>query len=159
MIRHAHGVRGEVKVASYTEPFENILLYPLRDSNGTVYTLKRTGIQSGVVICRIDGITDRNQAEALKGTELGTARVNLPETDEGETYIHDLIGCRVETTDGQPVGTVRTIANYGAGDIVVMDTADGELMLPYAPMFFPQPPVAGLLLCHLPELLNAGDNA
>lgn len=154
VIRHAHGVRGEVKIASFTDPLEQLLTYALTDKNGKPYTLTRTGIQKGILLCRIEGVSDRNAAEALRGTELGVARDALPDLPEHQTYVSDLIGMEVRDEADALVGKVTDIVNYGASDIVVIDTASGELMLPYAEPFFPGEAVDGVLICRLPEIVE-----
>lgn len=154
VIRHAHGVRGEVKIASFTDPLEQLLTFALTDKGGTPYTLTRTGIQKGILLCRIEGVTDRNAAEALRGKELGITRDALPELPEHQTYVSDLIGMDVRDEAGELVGKVSDIVDYGASDIVVIDTAGGELMLPYAEQFFPGDAVDGVLTCRLPEILE-----
>lgn len=151
VIRHAHGVRGEVKIAPLTGT--DIFSLPLHTEAGTPFRLTRTGIQKDLFLCRIEGIGDRNAAEALKGTQLGALRSQLPAEDDA-TYANDLIGLRVVNDAGDVLGTVRAIVNYGASDIVVMDTADGELMLPYSRPFFPSDPEGDTLLCLVPALVS-----
>lgn len=154
IIRHPHGLRGEVKIASLATPPDSIFAYALHDADGTVFRLTRTGSQPNIFLCRIDGITDRNQSEALKGKVLGVLRSALP-VDEDAVYVHDLVGASVVTSSGEAIGIVRDVVNYGAADIVIISTADNdELMLPYASQFFPEPLKDGLLLCHTPEVIE-----
>ena len=157
IIRHPHGLRGEVKIASLASPPESIFAYALHDAEGTAFRLTRTGSQPDIFLCRIDGVTDRNQSEALKGKVLGVLRSALP-VDEDAVYVHDLVGASVVTSSGEVMGIVRDGVNYGATDIVVIDTVTGEeLMLPYAAQFFPEPLKDGLLLCNPPELISGED--
>jgi 16S rRNA processing protein RimM len=159
VIRHAHGLRGEVKVASFTTPPEQFLAYPLTDAKGNAFKLTRTGVQKGIFLCRVEGVTDRNGAEALKNRELGASRALLPALDADSTYVSDLIGCRVQDAQGANIGTVRAVVNYGASDILILDTADGELMLPYTEQFFPGDMENGILTCHMPEIVVGEERA
>jgi 16S rRNA processing protein RimM len=128
-ISGAHGIRGEVKVRSFTSPPEAITGYALRDKTGTPVSLKKRGIAKQQLICVIEGVTSRNDAEALKGKELGVPRSELPETADDEFYLEDLAGMDVITTDGKAYGIIKGLHNYGAGDIVEIrrDGADDEM--------------------------------
>jgi len=153
VIRQAHGVRGEVKIASLTEPRAHFLTCPLTDAAGTAIKLTKTGIQKDWFLCRIEGIQDRNAAELLKGRELYAPRSTLPALEENQSYVSDLIGLTVLDEKGQTVGTLLDIVNYGATDIAVIDTSDGELMLPYTHQFFPEDAKQGAISCRLPEIM------
>ena len=74
-------------------------------------------------IARIKGVTDRNQAEALRGTELRVDRDKLPEPHEGEFYHADLIGLKADTTRGEPYGDVIAVHDFGAGDLLEIQLA------------------------------------
>lgn len=153
-IRHAHGVRGEVKLSSLTTPPDSIFSYALHDEAGVPFKLTRTGTQPDIFLCRIEGITDRTQAEALKGRKIGVLRSALTEAEDDALFAEDLIGVAVINEQGKSIGTIREIANYGASDIVVIDTPDGELMLPFAEQFFPLDAENGTLLCILPDTVS-----
>lgn len=159
VIRQAHGVRGEVKVASYTDPAEDFLTYTLTDAEGIPFRLHKTGRQKELFLCRIEGVPDRNAAELLKGRELGVARDALPVLEGAQTYSSALIGLRIVDEAGAEVGTVSRVVNYGASDILVIEGPQGELMLPYAHQFFPGDPVDGVLSCRLPETVAAKEQA
>ena len=152
-IRHAHGVRGEVKLASFTTPPELIFTLPLKDATGVPVKLTRTGVQKDLFLCRIEGVTDRNVAETLKGREFFAEAAALPALAPHQRYVDELIGLRVVDASQAAIGTVRDIVNYGASDIVVIDTPTGELMLPYAAQFFPEDAKDGVLVCALPEII------
>lgn len=154
IIRHAHGVRGEVKIASLTTPADSFFSYALHDEAGALFKLTRTGTQPDIFLCRIEGITDRTQAEALKGKKIGVMHSALSANDENALYAEDMIGVTVIDEKGSTIGTIRDITNYGASDIVVIDTEDGELMLPFAEQFFPQDAEDGTLLCLLPDMIS-----
>ena len=116
----AHGIRGEVLIKSYTDDPGDIASYgPLQDEAGTrSIVFKSARPTPKGIIARIEGVEDRNAAEALRGTKLFVDRAALPEPDEDEFYHTDLIGLKVVTTDGTDVGEVVAIQNYGAGDLL-----------------------------------------
>ena len=116
----AHGVRGEVKVKSFTAAAADMAAYgPLTDEAGTRrFKLKLVGQAKGTVIARIDGVADRNAAEALKGLRLYVARTALPDTGEDEFYHADLIGLPLQLRDGSAYGRIEPVENYGAGDVL-----------------------------------------
>jgi 16S rRNA processing protein RimM len=114
-----HGVRGVVRVKSFAEDETDITAYdPLEDEAGKRFTLKRQGQAKGVLLARIDGVSDRNAAEALKGTMLYVPRDALPVPEENEFYHADLIGMRVELLDGSELGSVLSVHDFGAGDLI-----------------------------------------
>ncbi|MDG2285275.1 MAG: ribosome maturation factor RimM [Alphaproteobacteria bacterium] len=114
-----HGVRGVVRVKNFAEDATDITTYgPLEDEAGKRFTLKMQGQAKGVLLARIDGIDDRNAAEALKGTMLYVPREALPAPEENEFYHADLIGLRVEKMDGFELGTVLAVHDFGAGDLI-----------------------------------------
>lgn len=129
-----HGVRGLVRVKSFTEVPDDIVAYgPLKDATGKSYELEVTGRAKGVLLVRIAGIRDRNEAEALKGTELQIERDRLPEADEDEFYHADLIGLRAETVSGDGLGQVVAVQNFGAGDLleIRLDGSRKTVLVPF----------------------------
>ncbi|MDX1575300.1 MAG: ribosome maturation factor RimM, partial [Kiloniellales bacterium] len=85
----AHGVKGLVRVRPFTGQPEAFAAYgALRDDKGRRLSLEAVGRSRGVVLARVEGIADRDQAEALKGTRLYVPRAALPEIEEAETYYH-----------------------------------------------------------------------
>jgi 16S rRNA processing protein RimM len=115
-----HGVKGLVRVRPFTEEPEAFAAYgALQDERGRRLTLEAVGRAKGVVLARIEGVADRTQAEALKGTRLYIARAALPAIEEAETYYHaDLIGLMAENADGQALGRVTAVHDFGAGDLL-----------------------------------------
>ena len=112
VIAGVHGVRGLVRVKSFTEDPDDLTAYgPLKDAAGKSYELEVTGRAKGMLLVRIE-------AEALKGTELLIDRDRLPETDEDEFYHADLVGLRAETVAGELLGQVIAVQNFGAGDLL-----------------------------------------
>ena len=130
----AHGVRGLVRVKSFTETPADIAAYgPLGDRDGSrQFALTVTGSAKGVVLARIKGVGDRNMAEALKGTELYVGRDALPEADEDEFYHTDLLGLPAVLADGSTYGTVRALHEFGAGEMIEISLeGGGGTILPF----------------------------
>ena len=124
----AHGVRGQVKIKSFAEEPGDVAAYgPLADESGTrTFTVKVTGRAKGTVVARIDGVSDRDQALALRGTQLFVDRGVLPEPEAESFYHADLIGLAAEDKDGRPLGRVVAVQNYGAGDLLEVAAPDGS---------------------------------
>lgn len=116
----AHGIRGEVLVKTYTGAPADIAAYgPLTDATGTKsYKLKVVRVTPKGVIARVQGVADRNAAEALKGTALHVARAAMGEPQAGEYYYSDLIGLAAVSPDGAAIGTIKAVENFGAGDLL-----------------------------------------
>ena len=129
-----HGIRGEVRVRSYAGAPEQIGAYgPLLDDAGRTFTVEEAREHAGGVIARLAGVADRNAAAALRGTHLYVHRDRLPEPAKGEYYHTDLIGLRLEGPDGERMGTVTAVHNYGAGDLLCVRQTDGvEALVPFA---------------------------
>ncbi len=113
----AHGVRGLVKVRSFTARPEAIAGYgPLTDEqNLRRIALELLSQHDGLWLARIDGVSDRTAAEALRGLRLYAARSMLPETDDDEYYHADLIGLVAETANGDVLGVVTAVHDFGGG--------------------------------------------
>lgn len=125
MIVGVKGLKGEVRLKSFTEAPEDVAAYGrLRTKDGRTFAVSVVNVLEDVVIARIDGIADRAAAEALKGLELFVDRAVLPQTDDGTYYHADLIGLAVETTEGETVGKVSAFHNFGGGDVMEV-TAEG----------------------------------
>ncbi|NLB58686.1 MAG: ribosome maturation factor RimM [Gammaproteobacteria bacterium] len=134
----AFGVRGEIKLDSFTEPREQILRYQpwiLRDARGGERELSgvRARHTAKGIVARFPDVEDRDAAEALRGCEVYVPRSVLPPLAEGEFYWVDLEGLRVQTLEGVALGTVSHLFATGANDVVVVhDGAEGrERMIPF----------------------------
>jgi 16S rRNA processing protein RimM len=119
-ITGAHGLKGEVKIATFTAQAADIAAYgPLTSADGTrsfkIASLRSAG---GSVIARLSGVTGRNEAEKLRGTGLYVLRAALPPAEEDEYYHSDLIGLAAVSPDGEELGEIIAIQNYGAGDLL-----------------------------------------
>lgn len=120
------GIRGEVRVQTYTESPMDLKVLKLHSpklSDGSFHFVRRLNPTSSVIVAKIDGVNDRNSAELLRGTDLFINRSDLPELKDGEYYQTDLIGMRV-VRDGLTIGFVDNIQNYGGGDILELDTGE-----------------------------------
>jgi len=142
VITGAHGVRGLVRLKSFTAEPEAVAGYgPLEDEAGARrFDLVVRSRAKGHLIASIDGIADRDAAEGLRGVHLYVDRAALPEPDEPEEFYRaDLIGMAVETVDGQAYGTVRTVEDFGAGDVIEIElAAGGTVALPFTRAIFPR---------------------
>jgi 16S rRNA processing protein RimM len=136
-----HGVRGAVRIKSFTEEPEAVARYgPLTDETGERrFELHPIGTVKGVLIARLAGVEDRNQAEALRGLRLHLPRAALPPTAAEEYYHADLIGLEAVLYDGTPVGRVRAIHDFGAGDTLELARAGAPpIMVPFTRAVVPQ---------------------
>lgn len=129
----AHGTRGEVRVKSFTSnPLALRDYAPLTTDSGRVLEIERLRPSKDVLVVKFRGIDDRNAAEELKGATLSVARSDLPAPDPEEFYLADLIGLRALDADGQSLGTVASVENYGAGDVIeIARDAGPPLLLPF----------------------------
>lgn len=128
------GVRGWVKVLSYTDPREAVLNYAgwlLRHKGEWQAVEVAAGQRHGkAVIAHIAGFDDRDQAAALVGSEIGVLRAVLPQTEEGQYYWMDLIGLRVVHRDGTELGKVQSMLETGANDVMVV-MGEQERLIPF----------------------------
>ncbi|ALN72024.1 hypothetical protein M673_04805 [Aureimonas sp. AU20] len=136
----AHGIRGEVRVKSFTEDPEDLGAYgPLFDAQGKRYTVRSARVQKNVVVARIAEVTDRNAAERLNGTELFVDRSVLPAEGEDEFYQSDLVGLVARLTDGTVIGEVVAFHDFGAGDILEIAPENGtSVMIPFTEVAVPE---------------------
>ncbi len=124
-ITGAHGIQGEVKLLSFTSDPEAIASYgPLDSSTGGTLTIRSLKPLKGAFRARLEGVEDRNAAEALKGVELSVSRDRLPEPDEDEVYHADLIGLAAYDTGGKLVGEVVAVVDFGAGELLELKLPD-----------------------------------
>lgn len=146
VIAAAHGVRGLVRVKSFTAEPEGVASYgEVTDERGQRrFRLTLQGQAKDGVIARIEGVADRDAAEALKGTKLFVPRDALPEiAEDDEFYQADLVGLRVETRDGRRLGRVKAVLNFGAGDVLEIEGESGSRMLPFTKRAVPVVDLAG----------------
>jgi 16S rRNA processing protein RimM len=152
----AHGIRGEVVIDSYTGQPADIGAYgPLQSEDGrrelSVQVVRAT---TKGVVARVGGISDRNGAEALRGTALYAPRDRLPEAAEGEYYYADLVGLRVDDEAGNTIGSVAAVQNYGAGDLLEIRLVGQHVteLIPFTDPFVPTVDItAGRVVVVMPQ--------
>jgi len=151
----AHGVRGEVKLWSFTEDPAAVAQYgPLETQDGTrCFEIEALRAAKDHFVARIAGVNDRDAAEKLRNIELYIPRARLPKIEEADTFYHaDLVGLDAVTPDGARVGIVHALHNFGAGDIIEIAAAGGgdPLMLPFNEKTVPKIDVAARLIVVVP---------
>ncbi len=126
-----HGVRGEIRLKSYTQDPMSIADYgALSDADGRQFTFAATRpLKDDLLVVRVKGVADRDAAQKLTHVKLYIPREKLPAPEEDEFYCRDLIGLRAETGDGVLLGTIVAVPNYGAGDILEVAPPAGETLL------------------------------
>jgi 16S rRNA processing protein RimM len=144
-IAGAFGVRGEVKLRSFTANPAACLGYgPLLDQAGGVLLTPVRGRPHGeLIVVEAREVRTREDWEALKGAALHVPRSALPEPDEDEVYVADLIGCAVEHVDGRALGVVRAVHNFGADDLLEVAGEAGACFLPFTRAAAPEVDLAG----------------
>lgn len=129
------GVKGGVKVFSFTQPRENILRYSpwLLQKNNQIKELKVVGgqRQGNLVVAELEGISDRDQAFALIGWSISIKREQLPKPKADEYYWVDLVGLEVETDLGVKLGKVDHLLETGANDVLVVVDGKVERLIPF----------------------------
>lgn len=139
-ITSVHGVRGEVKIYSFTDPIDNLLGYP-------AWTLKRDGevkqvelvsgrLQGKILVAKLKGLDDREVARTFAGFDICVPRALLPDLDDGEYYWHQLEGLKVIDLQGQLLGRIDHLLETGSNDVMVVKPCPGSLddrerLLPY----------------------------
>jgi 16S rRNA processing protein RimM len=120
VIGAAHGIRGEVRVKTFTsDPLALGNYGPLYAKDGRAFEILDIRPAGTVVVVRLKGVNDRGAAEALNGTELFVDRSLLPDDTEGDEFYHaDLVGLAVRDENDETVGKVTAVQNYGGGDIL-----------------------------------------
>jgi 16S rRNA processing protein RimM len=159
-ITGAQGLKGEVRITTFTETPENIAAYgPLTGSNGQLLHVEDLRLlKGGAVAARLAGVTDRTAAEALRGVALYVARESLPAPDDNEWYYDDLIGLRVVSPDGGEIGEVVAVQNYGAGDLLEIRKASEcqTLLVAFTEAAVPIVDIAaGRMVVRLPDEIEA----
>ncbi|MGI9307725.1 MAG: ribosome maturation factor RimM [Gammaproteobacteria bacterium] len=129
-----YGLKGWLRIFSFTDPIENIVGYSawrLRSEAGDTDVVVSEGRRQGKgIVARLAGIDDRDAAEALIGRDIFIDREQLPATDEGQYYWADLLGLEVESVAGQALGRVDHLLATGANDVLVV-TGDERTLVPF----------------------------
>lgn len=145
VIGAAHGIKGEVRIKTFTGDPVAIADYgPLVDEQGRRFEIAEIRPSKEVVVARLKGVTSREGAETLNGVKLFVERSRLPQAEDEDEFLQaDLIGCSVVAGDGTVLGTVSTVANYGAGDLLDIETPDGRsILMPFTKAFAPRIDIA-----------------
>jgi 16S rRNA processing protein RimM len=123
----SHGLKGYVKIKSFMVFPKDIAAYGLlTDKNGKrSFNLDLISNNKKGLVAKLSGVTDRNASEAMRGVELYLSRDLLPKLEDDEFYYTDLVGLKVENTNGETIGIVSMVDNYGAGEIIEVDLQDG----------------------------------
>ncbi|HYF01015.1 MAG TPA: ribosome maturation factor RimM [Planctomycetota bacterium] len=156
------GVRGEVKIAAHTEDPLSLKAYGtlLRRDGTPALTLTGGRAQKGALIARAKEVATKEQADALRGLRLYVPREALPEPDEDEFYLADLIGLEARGADGRALGRIKAVQNFGAGDILELAPAAGgqTAYLPFTREVVPELHIADGWLLVVPSAeVEAGD--
>lgn len=140
----AHGLAGEVRLKSFTGEPKAIASYgPLTGEDGRTYVITQArqaaGDQPDLLVVRVEGVGDRDAAEALNRLRLYVPREKLGEPEEDEFFLTDLVGLAVEGPDG-PVGRVVAVPDYGGGDLleIAVPGRRQTVLLPFTRAFVPR---------------------
>ena len=152
----AHGLKGEVRLWSFTEDPLAVARYgPLESEDGARrFDIEDLRPGKAYFVARLSGVRDKNAAEALRNTKLYVPRERLPKTQDDESFYHaDLIGLAVVTTEGATIGEVAALHNFGAGDIVEIRLTDkSTVLLPFTDAAVPKVDLdAGQIIVDPPE--------
>lgn len=120
IIGGSHGIKGEVRVKSFTDdPLAFGDYGSLRSTDGRKFKVMRLRTQKHMLVVKFKGYNFRDEAETLNGTELFVDRSELPDdTEEDEFYVTDMIGMSVKDTEGAPIGTLIAVPDFGAGNLL-----------------------------------------
>ena len=143
----AHGVRGEVRLQSFTADPMAIADYGPLESEDGMRSLEIASLRPGKksLVARFKGVADRAAAEQLRNLDLYIPGNRLPPPEEDEFYHADLIGLRAMTRDGDEIGTIVAIHDFGAGDVLELQPTGkpSTVMLPFTAMTVPVVDIAG----------------
>lgn len=151
----AHGIKGDVKIKSFTEVPKNIVKYgPLTDVTGeSAFQIKIKKIEKNFLIGSLLGVNERSSAESLKGLKLFIFKKYLPATKSDEFYYSQLIGLRVKLENGKTVGKISGVKNFGAGDLLEVTESKGtEMLIPFTQEIVPEVNIkSGVITISPPE--------
>jgi len=158
----AYGVRGEVRIKTFTqEPLAIGSYGALSNADGSQeFTINKTVPDKMGVRARLKTITNRTQAEALKGVKLYVSRAALPSMAGADDFYHaDLIGLTATTQEGRILGTVSGIYNFGAGDLLAIDTELGSEFIPFTKACVPHIDIEAGQLLVVPPVIDTDNKA
>jgi 16S rRNA processing protein RimM len=125
----AHGIKGEVRLKLFSESAISLAKHEKLIVGGAERRLISVRDSGKTAVARFEGVNDRSVAEALRGSLIEIDRSALPPLEEGEYYHADLIGLGAVDREGRQVGTVVSVENFGAGDLLEIELADGKRSL------------------------------
>ena len=135
-ISNPHGIKGWVKVISFTDPIENILSYKQwiisdKETERTYY-LEDSRVQGNKIVIKLENVNDRNDADLLKNLQIQVNRSDLPELDQNSYYWEDLVDFNVIDIKGNHVGKVDSLFRTGSNDVlVIIDETKERLLVPF----------------------------
>lgn len=162
-IGSAHGIKGEVRIQSFTEdPLALVDYSPLATNRpGLSITILSARTNTNVLVAKLEGVNNRDAAEKLNGVELYVDRELLPETEDEDDFYHaDLIGLDARLADGAMLGEVIAVPNFGAGDLIeIRDPRSGDTYLyPFTRKVVPEVHLKqGYLVIEVPVETEPGD--
>jgi 16S rRNA processing protein RimM len=153
----AHGLRGEVRLNSFTaDPLAVTRYGPLQTEDGArAFEIDTCRSGKGFLMVRFKGVADRDAAERLCNLDLYVPRERLPAPAVGEFYHADLIGLRAVAPDGSEIGTVVAVQNFGAGDLLEIAPSAGgaTMLLPFTETIVPKVDLAGRSVTVVPPAI------
>ncbi len=125
----AHGIKGELRLKLFADSVASLKAHSNVYVGGEPRQIRDLRDANKTAIARLDGVTDRNAAEALRGLLIEVDRDSLPALGEGEFYHADLVGLPCVGLEDEPLGTVAGIENFGAGDLIEVLLLNGKRSL------------------------------
>lgn len=125
----AHGVEGEVRLKLFSDSTDSLSRHELLYVGGAQRRLLTIRDSGKTAVARFEGVGDRSKAEALRGALVEVGRSLLPPLEDGEYYHADLIGLEAFDGQGRKLGIVASVENYGAGDLLEIETDAGKRSL------------------------------
>ena len=156
----AHGIRGEVRLKSFAQDPMGLPSYgALTAPDGRSFEIEAirpaAGTSPDMMVVRFKGVSDRNAAERLTGVELSVPAEQLSPPDADEFYHADLIGLSAVTVDGQVLGTIVAVPNYGAGDLIeIAPTRGSTILIPFTRSAVPEIDVAAGRVVVVPPIFD-----
>lgn len=159
-ISGAHGLRGDLKIQCFSESAETLLDYSrfvIVDNLGNISSalqVEKSRLHGKTAIVKLEGINDRNNAEALRGNGILVRKTDLPALAEDEYYWYQLLNLPVTTEEGQLLGTIESIFSNGAQDVMVVKDGSSELLVPIVDSMIKEHNKEGVVITPPPGLFE-----